>query len=117
MTIHAKNTFTPVIFTPDSEKDSDDPTTFTLKPLNGLEYMQVLNNTTIDDNGVTKLSATGLELALRHGLTGANNLIGENGKPITLNRFTMKTLSAVLLIEIANAILEASEIDGEERKN
>ena len=75
MPIQVNNSFIPVTYIPEGEKDSDDPTTFELKPLNGMEYMQVLNNTVIDDNDVTKLSATGLELALKLGLMGAKNML------------------------------------------
>lgn len=117
MPIVARSNFTPVDYIPTSERDEENPTKFQLKPLNGMEHMRVLNHITTNADGETMVDDTGIELALKHGLIGATNLVDEDGNDVGLNRFTRNSIPFGVLVELATKILAITNMTGDARKN
>lgn len=111
MAITINTKIAPEQYTPARERGSEDPTTFTLKPLNGFEYLDVISHATQDGG---QLSITGMRKCIGYGLTGADNLKDENGRDVKLDA---GQLDPVLLAELAGRILTISHLSEDERKN
>lgn len=114
MAITVFSKITPILYTPKSEEKAENPTKFQLKPLDGLQYMDVLTHTSTDQNDNVTLSHLGMRLALKHGLLNAVGLLDELGNDIELSA---QMLDVTLLIELSGKIMEISNLTESERKN
>jgi hypothetical protein len=115
MAIVVRSKLIPETYTPKSEIDADNPASFTLKPLNGLEYTDIMCHLIDDGDGNQRISVTGLNKLIKYGLVSAEGLTDEKGKQIKKPGAEM--LDPVLLSEIATRILDISNISENERKN
>lgn len=113
MTIHAIPQIMPFTFVPKQDRDSDIKTTFTLKPLNGLQHMEVLRE--IDDKGF--FTSRGLKLALQYGLAGWENFNDEHGTPVPFSTVNFAAVPPFILHEIGVEIINRSSLGETERKN
>lgn len=106
-------------FTPSDQvgEDVEDPTRYYIKPLDGLQFMEVAANGDILKDGSFIPSHTGRMLLLRHGLKGWENVLEPDGKPLEFNLARIKFLNANHLIELTNEILERSSLGAEDQKN
>ena len=117
MAIKVKSKIVPVWYTPKSEEKEENPASFKLKPLNGLEYTDVIANTSNDAGGESKLSERGVRLAIKHGLLDAKNLIDEHGNEIKLKHVGHGVLPMNILIELAGQIIDLSSMSDDDIKN
>lgn len=115
MAIVVRSKLIPEVYTPKSEIDAPSPTVFTLKPLNGIEYTDVMCHLMDDGDGNQRISSIGLRKLIKYGVTHVDGLIDEKGKNV--KKFTPEMLDPVLLSELASKILEISDIQEAERKN
>lgn len=111
MAITLSNKVAPEQYTPIREKDSENPTTFKLKPLDGFEYLEVIGHASADGG---KLTSEGIKLCLKYGLQDATNLQDGKTKKVKLDP---KRLDPLLLAELAGRIMDISHIGEDERKN
>jgi len=103
-------------FVPKSEKDDMNPARFEVRPLDGMQYMEVMNETS--GTGVDlRISGRGLKLALQHGLVGWETVQDKDGKNIEFSRNEVNRLPPILLTELAAEILDISELGEEAIKN
>ncbi len=84
------------------------PTQFQIRPLTGLEYMEV-----VETPGMASLKK-----AFRYGLQGWRNLKDENGNDIEFDQVTAGSiLPARWIIAIGRRVVKISSFDGEKVKN
>jgi len=117
MSITAAKGFIPEKYIPESQKNETPPAEFTLKPLTGLEYMEVMSEMYRDDKGQIHMPGTALTLAINYGLKGWKNFIDEDGEDVGFSKQAIAFLPAVELSELADKIIAISELGVAERKN
>lgn len=101
----------PEWFEPEQD-DSDVKTRVKLKPLNGLEYLEILPYI----RG-SFLIGDGVKLALNYGLMDWENVMDADGKPLKFTRQNVQLLPAKVLSNIAAEIIDRSTFEGEKAKN
>lgn len=106
-------------YVPLSERDSATPTRFNLRPLDGIERLDV--SFYRDELGNLSLSSAAAKAALKHGLIGWENLLDETGSPVLFSPVdrdaNLKRLPAELVAELATEIFVRSVLTEDERKN
>ena len=117
MEITAISKLTTADYIPENDKESSEPTAFKLKPLNGMQYMEVIAELKTDENGEASLTGKGLGLAIKFGLAGWDNFCDEDGKNLKFNRLNIVKIPPIILTELAGEIINRSEVGAEERKN
>jgi len=117
MAITAVPNLTVYKYTPIAERENDNPTTFDLKPLNGVEYMEVCAELIPDGVGGADLPHAGGVICLKHGLVGWSNLLDENGQEIVFNKLNFGRVPSAILSELATEIFVRAEVGEPERKN
>jgi hypothetical protein len=108
MALQAITNFNTVDFVTIADRDSDNKTIFKIKPLNGMQAMEVMHNLLRDEYGNFKVSAAGLKLALQYGLEGWDNLLDEQGNRIPFAKANVNKVPSNVLIEIASEIINRS---------
>lgn len=98
------------------DQDSESPTIWKLRPLNGFKYMEVMTELVRTDEGF-KITGKGLGLAVKHGLVGWENFKDQNGKELKFNSINITKIPAVVLGELADRVIEISELGDEQTKN
>lgn len=111
MAITAMTGLVPEWFEPEQE-ESDVKTRFKLKPLNGMEYLEV-----IPYIRGQYLIGDGVKLALGYGLVDWENVFGEDGKAVKFSRSGVALLPPKILSMLSAEIIERSSFDGEKAKN
>lgn len=114
MGITALSGLEPEWFEPKQPGD-DEKTAFLLKPLTGVEYMQVFMHMLADDEGVG-LSERGVTNAIKFGLIGWRNFNNASGEAIPFSRANFDFINGMVLIAIAEKILEISEPSNNQKK-
>ena len=119
MAITAISKLTAEDYVPESDRDSDadDQTSFSLKPLNGMQYREVIAELKTDGDGESSLTGQGLKLAIKYGLAGWENFSDENEKVLKFNKLNVSKIPPIILTELAGEIINRSEVGAEERKN
>lgn len=106
-------------YIPLSERDSATPTRFMLRPLDGIERLDV--SFYRDELGNMSLSSAAARAALKYGLQGWENLMDEDGSPVIYSPVdrdaNLKRLPAELVAELATEIFVRSVLTEAERKN
>lgn len=106
-------------YVPLSERDSATPTRFILRPLDGIERLDV--SFFRDEMGNLSLSSAAARAALKHGLLGWENLLDEAGSPVLFSPVdkdaNLKRLPAELVAELATEIFVRSVLTEDERGN
>lgn len=109
----------PFWWTPDSEKDNPTPTSWKIRPLNGIQKIEVNTELKMGPLGLI-ISAAGVRTVLRHGLLGWKNFADSTG-PVEFDEKNMEANIARLsdedAIAICNRIMDASEVGAEEKKD
>jgi len=116
MAIRANN-LVPAWFTPESEKESDNPARFLLKPLDGEEYLELITELGEKEEGGMTISGKGLKLAIRYGLAGWENFNDAGGTPLKFSRGNIGLLPVYILVDLAQEIANRSAVSGEQEKN
>lgn len=116
MTITALSGLVEQEYIPEDDKDSENPTVFRLKPLNGMQYMEVMSEVKrVGD--FLRVSGDGLKLAIKYGLVGWKDFYDENGKDVKFNPHTVLRVPSDVLAELADKIISISRLEGTEIKN
>lgn len=106
-------------YVPLSERDSETPTRFLLRPLDGIERLDVTYYR--DEMGNLSLSSSAARAALKHGLQGWENFLDDAGSPVMYipgdRDANLKRLPAELVAELATEIFVRSVLTEDERKN
>lgn len=113
MTLHAITQIMPFDYIPKQDRDSDTKTIFKLRPLNGLQHMEVLRE--IDDEN--RYTTAAIRLAIKYGLTGWENFTDESGHAIPYSPVTIARLPPFVLHELGMEIITRSELGEPARKN
>lgn len=115
----ALDPITPFWWTPDDQKDDPKPARYKIRPLTGMQKIEINTDLKICPVGLI-ISAAGVRNVLRHGLLGWENIEDANGAdvPFSDNIDTnLARLSDQELIAISNRILQASDIGADEKKD
>jgi len=117
MSITAISGLTAEKYIPEIDKDSDEPTSFKLKPLSGVHYMSIMAEVTELGDGESRITGNGLRLAIKHGLVGWDNFNDAQGNKMKFNPVNVKKIPPAILTELAGEIISRSEVGGEQIKN
>lgn len=117
MAIIARGKITEVIFITENDRESEDPTKFTLKPMDGVQYMGVMAEGNIDADGMMSFSERTMKSALRYGLVGWDNFNDGDGKKVKFSRLQFGQLPVEVLTEIFSEIISISTVDEDDSKN
>lgn len=104
-------------YTPDSEKECEEPAKFKLKDLNREQLDDAMNGATMLDNGSIRLSPSGTRSALKAGIEDWEAISDEDGgnlKPTFVNH---RYLPWAIGQELAAEILKRSMLGEEDEKN
>lgn len=110
MAIKANTGLVPYWYTPEQE-ESDRMTRFKIKPLTGLEHLEIAEELS------RKKLAAAQKLAIRYSLIDWENLDDAKGQPVPFSLENMGILGANLLSELAQEALTLSQMDEEQIKN
>lgn len=119
MAIRAADPITPFWYTPDSEKNKENPTRFHLKPLNGVEMFEVRSRIKMED-GQYVASADCARAVLRSGIVGWENFEGADGQvkfDVVDRARNLDHIPFKLVAELFSAIINRSTLSETERKN
>jgi len=100
-----------------SQADDTNPTRYKIRPMNGMEHMDVLSITDLDENGHMRYKGPALKKVINYGLKGWENLLNSDGEEVKFSPAEINNLSPIDLHYIATEIINISELTGDERKN
>jgi len=103
-------------YTPTCQRFKDNPAVFELKPLDGLETMEVYNELSRNVEGDYKISGTGLRIALKYGLVGWSNLLDKEKNEVAFSLANMGKIIPMALSELADKIVDISDLGIDEKK-
>jgi len=101
----------------ESDRDSETPTIFKLKPMDGQQYMGVMAEANMDQDGMMTFSERTMKNTLRYGLVGWNNFPDEEGKEVKFSRHNFGRIPVTELTELFSEIIRISSISEDESKN
>jgi len=104
-------------YTPESEKDSDNPARFKLKPLDGLTQVDVYSKAKITEQGGFVPTRQAAEVALRASLIEWENIDDANGRPLKCSPHNFRHLPGEIVQELTQEILIRSDLDEDDEKN
>lgn len=110
MAITAMTGLVPEWFTP-AQPESDRPTRVKIRPLTGLENLEV--SAEIGGGRIGDAQ----KIALRFGVVDWENVDDERGNPLPFSLENLKLLPVNVLSEIAIRIIRGSKMDDEKAKN
>lgn len=100
----------PYWFTP-TQEESETPTRFKLKPLDGFETLEVSAEV-----GARRVAAA-QKLAVKYGLVDWENFCDESGNNIKFSRENFRLLPVGAIAEIAVQVINGATLDKEQKKN
>lgn len=107
----------PEWFTPEDDDGNPIVASFKLRPLNGMEYLEVMSLGVVSGKNFNT-SHEGKEFLVRRGLVDWKTMEASNGDPIPFSIDNAYTeLSAGVLLEIANKVFLKASLAEEARKN
>lgn len=118
MAIKALDPMVPIWWTPESEAKSENPTRFRIKPLTGIQRIEVNTDTKMTGRGLV-ISAAGIRTALRYGLVGWENFNNADG-PVVFSFDVDENLAVLpegVILKLVDRILTASSVSEEAKKN
>lgn len=104
-------------FTPADQADDETPTRYKLKPLNGLQFMEVAQHGNVDGDGAFTPNHKGRLLLLHHGLKDWENVVDDKDESLGFNLARIKFIPTTHLVEISNELLMRSALGAEAEKN
>lgn len=104
-------------YTPESEKDSEQPAKFKLRELNREQLDDAMNGATILENGAIRLSPAGTRAALKAGLEDWEGITDEDGQSLKCSFVNHRYLPWAIGQELAAEILTKSMLSEEDEKN
>ena len=117
MALYALGTMRAEFFTPESQKDDDNPTRFKIKGVDGANINTVMEGATFRDD-MLFLSASGIRAALKFGLVDWENMLDpETESEIKFKQGKIRLIPWKEQQEIASEIVDRSNLMGEQTKN
>ena len=104
-------------YTPASEKDSEKPARFKLKPLDGMQYVELCGEAKFTESGGMVPTRKATEIALKAALVDWENIDEANDRPLKFSPHNFKHLPAEILSELVNEILIRSTLTEDDSKN
>ena len=112
MSIVAMSPIVATNYVPTADNTNDNKTSFKLKPLNGMQGLEVMQELRFDENRKPLLTAKGLQLALKYGLDGWENFLDESGQPVFFTINNINRVRTDILAELASEIINKSALGG-----
>ena len=107
---------TPYWYTPETEKEESNPARFRLVPLNSEQLDQAMEGAKIEDNGLSRLTPTGIRSALVAGISEWENVESESGA-LPCIPANHKYLPWVLRLSLASEIVNSAMLREGDLKN
>ena len=104
-------------FTPESEKDEEQPAKFKLKELNREQLDDAMNDAKFEANGTFRLSPQGTRSALKNGLEEWESVEDEDGANLKCTFVNHRYLPWAMGQELAAKIVMKSMLGEDETKN
>jgi len=101
----------------ESDRGSENPTTFKLKPMDGQQYMGVMAEANMDQDGMMSFSERTMKNTLKYGLVGWDNFPDEDGKDVKFSRLAFGRIPVAELTELFSQIIKMSSVSEDEGKN
>ncbi len=98
----------PEKYTPENQRFDDDPAIFTIRPLNGMEAMEMMAESTT--GGV-------MRVAIKYGLEGWENCKNKDGDIIQFSTENLGYILPQTLSELAEKIIELTDLGESQVKN
>lgn len=115
ITINQESKIAPTWFK--SERDESGQVEWLLKPLSGLEFMQVQAGAIVSERGDYVYNGQALRDALRFGVQGWKGIVDKEGNPIAYSHFMLDMIPVKHLNEVFNEIINRAFIREYEEKN
>lgn len=115
ITINQESKIAPTWFK--SSRDKSGQVEWLLKPLSGLEFMQVQASATVNADGHFVYSGPALRDALRFGILDWKGVQDEKGVPIKYNSYMLNNIPERYLTEVFNEIINRAFVNELEQKN
>lgn len=117
MAIKPINGLVPEWFTPTSQQGDDNPTRVKIRPLDGMQHMEVMMHVDVAGSGDLFVDAKGMGLALKFGMVEWENFTDDKGLPIPCTPDNYGKLPSNDLAEIGRTIINRSNLTEDARKN
>jgi hypothetical protein len=119
MSTQASTGFVADWYTPTDQRgeDVEKVTRYKVKPLHGLQMMEVAANGETNRNGEFMPSHKGRLLLLQNGVKDWENVTDDAGNVFAFNLPRLKFLPTAHLVELTNEILQRSVLGAEAEKN
>ena len=114
MALTALSKVAPEWYTPESEKEEEQPARFRLQPLTPPQLEEVFEP---DATGNIAIPLRNYGRVLRYGLTDWEQVSDANGKPLKCTPFNHTRIPTSLRIDLAGEILARSQVSEEDKKN
>lgn len=117
MAITALAGLAPYWYTPEEEQGEPAAAQFKLKPLNGMQYLEIMHEGKVTQDGqgfVTNYQ--GRQMLLKYGLLDWKNVETETGDPLPFSIRNLDMIPADILLELGNEILSKSSLAEADRK-
>lgn len=118
MATNVQNKITPDWYVPEEEKDKADAARYRIRPLDGMEYLEVVPHMFVDADGYIRYDGKAMQILIRYGLEGwENHCDPETGKELEFSRDAVRRLPPLRLKMLAQEIANRSQLTEGERKN
>jgi len=117
MAIIAQAKITEMDYIIEDDRESESPTVFKIRPLDGQQYMGVMAEANMTSDGDMTFSESTMKKTLRYGLTGWNNFPDADGKDVKFSRVNFGRIPVEGLTELFSEIIRVSSMSEDETKN
>ncbi len=100
-----------------STKDKSGEVEWLLKPLSGLEFMQVQSGASVNSEGNFCYSWSSIQAALKFAIKDFKGFSDKNGTPLEYGFYILDSLPSEVLMEVHSEIMNRAYIREYERKN
>lgn len=114
MAIATLKGLTPEWWTPEDEREQDEPASFHIAPLSGPQMLEVQEHFDLPNQTI---KGPGLLMACRIGLRGWKNIVDDEGKALTFTRSAIDRLPADTIAIIGAQVIANSVVDEDTEKN
>lgn len=118
MATNLQNKIAPAWFTPADEEGKEDAARYRIRPLDGMEFLEVAPHMYLDASGYIHYDGKGMQILIRYGLMDwENHFDPETGECIEFNREALRRIPPLRLKVIAQEIADRTQLTEGERKN
>lgn len=113
MSITALTGIVPEWFTPESQKESDEPARFKMKPLDSKQLVEIQSYHTPEG----AIAPAGLYRAFEIAVMEWDNVNDQNGKALKCNRGNVKVIPIEIIAEAGAEVISISFLGAADEKN